>query len=334
MHEYDMIRTIVAAFPRSPDQLNAPFTCDAELVRIGGQVWGVTMDDFSPEEDRFTSDDPAALGANLATATLSDLLAAGVEPRFFLHALSLPRRADAAFVERLSAGIRGVLDAAGCACCGGDLGVSNPWRYCGLAMGPVLSGRPLTHRLPADIPQVLWVSGELGDANAAAWRGLPPPRFELRLRESRLVREWGTACIDTSGGFFDALWLLHEQSPGTRFEVYLESIPIAAAARQLARRAGVPAESVLLGGAGEYELLFAAPEDLPADAERELLDAGLTPIGTAYPHERPEIDIRRHGQFVGVVSGPPPCPREAATIHEHARAVLCRAGELFGGFDA
>ncbi len=333
MHEYDLIRSIAGRFPRSPDQLNAPFTCDAELVRIAGQVWGVTMDDFSPAEDLFASDDPAALGANLATATLSDLLAAGAEPRFFLHAIALPRIADPRFVERLSTGIRGVLDAAGCACCGGDLGLSDPWRYCGLAMGPVPTGRPLTHRLTADEAQVLWVTGEMGDANAAAWRGDPPPRFELRMNEARLLRDRATACIDTSGGFFDALWILHDQSPRTRFEIYLETLPVAASARRLACRAGVPTETFLLGGAGEYELLFTTPESLPASVERELIAAGMTPIGTVYPNERAGIEFRRRGHFLGTVNDPPPSPRAARTMDEHARDVLCRAGELFGGFD-
>jgi thiamine-monophosphate kinase len=262
MNEYDLIRAMAAKFPRSKDQLNRLFECDAELIKIGDQVWGLTMDDFSPNEDLFTSDNPAALGANLAVATLSDLLAAGVAPRFFMHAVSLPRGVAQSFIDGLVEGIADVLKDAGCTLCGGDLGTSDNWRYCGFAMGPVASARPLTHRLPK-APQSLWITGELGDANLAALRKTPTPAFELRLKEVVAIRQHATACIDTSGGLMDAVWILREMNPEMGFTIHADRIPMASGLREFAKKSGIPAEAALLGGAGEYELLFTTPMALP-----------------------------------------------------------------------
>lgn len=329
MNEYDTIRAIAAQFRRSPDQLNGLFECDAELVRIRGETWGLTMDDFSPDEDLFTSESPVLLGANLAVATLSDLFAAGVEPRFFMHAVSVPRERDATFVRELADGIRGVLDKAGCFLCGGDFGTAPAWRYCGFAMGPVASAQPLTHRIPNE-PQTLWVTGTLGDANLAAFQKGPTPSFELRQVEAQRIRQYGTACMDTSGGLMDAVWILHELNPTMSFKIHADKIPLAPGLRAFAKATGIPAAAALLGGAGEYELLFTTPRDLSAASRAELRDLGMTDIGELTLSGTPGVHIHRDGRTLGTMTVPPPCPRAASDVDEHAQAVVKMAVELFG----
>jgi thiamine-monophosphate kinase len=330
MKEYDVIRTIAAKFPRSKSQLNALFECDAELIRIGDQVWGLTLDDFSPEEDLFTSDHPETLGANLAVATLSDLLAAGVEPRFFLHALSIPRNVPRSFLDGMTDGIRTVLEKANCALCGGDFGTTDAWRYCGFAMGPVISTQPLTHKRSGK-PRTLWVTGQLGDANGAALKKTSTPAFELRLREAEAIRRYATGCIDTSGGLMDAIWILHEWNPGMRIEIHAEKIPLATGIREFAKQAGLPAEAALVGGAGEYELLFATSEDLAESSRKELEKMGMTAIADLSMNTAPGVLIYRAGNLAGTMTGPPPCPRAAETMSEHVKAVAGFAAALFGG---
>jgi thiamine-monophosphate kinase len=327
MNEYDTIRAFAARFPRSREQLNQLFECDAELIQMGDEVWGLTLDEFSPEEDRFTDDSPARLGANLVVATLSDLLAAGATPRFFLHALSLPPNAPEAFVNGLADGMRGVLDRAGCALCGGDLGAAPAWRYCGFAMGPIASIAPLTHRLATE-PQTLWVTGTLGDANLAVFCQTPTPSFELRLKEAEVIRKSATACIDTSGGLLDAIWLLHRMSPGLRIDLHTERIPLARGVREATAAAGIPAGAALLGGAGEYELLFATP-DLSAAAQRALVDCGATAIGEISVNPG-GVQIFTPGRKPIPMTLPPPCPRAAASTEAYVQSVVRMAAELFG----
>ncbi len=329
MTEYEIIRRIAARFPRSSRQLNKPFECDAELVEIGGQVWGLTMDDFSPSEDLFTSDQPEALGSNLAVATLSDLLAAGIEPCFFMHALSIPANAPSSFIDGVTDGIEAVLNVANCALCGGDLGTADPWRYCGFAMGPAKKNRPLTHKLPA-IPQRLWVTGTLGDANLAALLNKSTPTFELRLHEALAIREHATGCIDTSGGLLDAIWILHELNPAIRFEINSERIPFSDGIAESSRKTGFPPEATLAGGAGEYELLFTTPTNAFSLAGDELGDLKITPIADLHVEGNPGVFIKRHGKITATMTCPPPSPRAARTVQDHVKAVVRYAAAMFG----
>ncbi len=331
MNEIDTIRRIAARFRRSGDQVNAPFESDAEFVRLGSQLWGLTIDEFSPAEDLFTAENPRRLGANLAAATLSDLLAAGVEPRFFLHALGLPRAADPEFVDGLSTGLAVALEEAGCALAGGDLGVADPWHFTGFAMGPVASPAPLTRRLTG-APQTLWVSGPLGDLNAAAFSGAPTPAIELRAAAASAARGVSLAGIDTSGGLADALWMLHLASPGVRIEVHPDSVPFAPGVREACAAAGIPPEAALFGGAGEYELLFAVPDPLPEDAAGRLRSAGLTPIGRARASAGGTgvVWVARDGRDLPLRE-PPPCPRSARDARDHARQAVEAAARLLRG---
>ncbi|MDD3925966.1 MAG: AIR synthase related protein [bacterium] len=328
MHEYEIIRRIAGAFPRHPQQQNDLMICDAEIIRLGDELWALTMDEFSPEEDLFTGDDPETLGANLATATLSDLLAAGAEPAWYMHSMTLPRQADRIWLDKLAHGIGSVLAQTGCALCGGDLGTAGEWRYCGFAMGRITQEKPLTRIIPG-APQTLWVSGPFGDANIAALTRQPTPRFELRLETVRLVRETATACIDTSGGLFDAVWLLHELNPGLCLEVAIDRIPFASGTDTAARQSGIPVEACLLGGAGEYELLFAVPDNADNAVERALYDAGATAIGTVRSDAAAGLIITRHGRLLSRMSQPPPCPRGAADMDEYIREVIAATNMLF-----
>jgi thiamine-monophosphate kinase len=326
VNERERILHFAAHLPRAPGPLAEPFDCDAELIGIGGERWAITVDEFTPEEDAFTAEDPVRLGRNLAAATVSDLFAAGAVPRFFLSSLALPRALDAGWLDGLSRGLGASLAELGCVHSGGDLGTAEPWRFNGIALGPVLSPAPLTHRLP-DGPQTLCVTGALGDLNLAAFLGTPTSAIELRAREADLIRRLGTACVDTSGGFFDALWLLHECNPGRRFVVDRAAIPLAEGVAAAARARGWPPEAALLGGAGEYELLFAMPSDRLASARGELAARGISVVG----------EVRGGAGGVAVrwegaerpFAGPPPDPRAAGSAAEHAQAVLRAAAEFF-----
>jgi len=329
MTEIEIIRAISDKFPRSDQQLNKLFECDAELLRIGDQIWGLSMDEFSPGEDFFTADHPETLGANLATATLSDLFAAGVEPRFFMHSLTVPKDATPAFLDELTRGIQSTLKQANCFLCGGDLGTSDPWQYCGFAMGPVQSTEPITRLLP-NRSKTLWITGSLGNANRAVLHHLPTPAFELRIREAEVIRNCSKACIDTSGGLMDALWTLHQLNPEMRFNLHVEKIPLAKELRESAPLYNIPPEAALVGGAGEYELLFATPDNLP-DPQRAKLEAmGMTAIATLSINTSPGIYICRNEEVIRPMTSPPPCPRSIQPLADYIQAVASFAEHLFG----
>lgn len=328
MREHDLIRNIAASFPRSDRQKNALFECDSEIIQIGESLWGLSMDEFSPDEDLFTSESPVRLGRNLTVATLSDLLAAGAEPEFFMHSICLPTSVERQFVDGLMEGIRTILDINNCAMCGGDVGTADPWRFCGFGMGPVVSDQPLTHRLPGE-SQTLWITGTLGDANLAALQGSAMPEFELRHKEAGVIRSCASACIDTSGGLMDALWLLHEQNPALAFDVRLDDVPIAESVVQAAKTMGFPVEAALLGGAGEYELLFAVPEASVSALDSDLRSIGASCIGSTRQDAQPGMHLYRNDGLKRMMVDPPPCPRAVANSQEHIQEVLAMAQKLF-----
>ncbi len=321
MTEYDIIRSFSQNFKRSSEQQNGLFESDAELIMIGDQLWALTMDEFTPDEDLFTSENPVALGSNLAVATMSDLFASGADPVWYMHSVSFAKSVDSEFIEGLAKGISSVVNKVGCSVCGGDMGCAETWRYCGFAMGQVPNNRPLTRKMPTE-PQSLWVTGSLGDTNLAALIGSPTPCFELRFDESKAIRSMASACIDTSGGFFDSLWMLHELNPGLRMEIDLDCIPYASVLRETAASAGFPMEAALLGGAGEYELLFSVPEgtQIPLDC--------VTCVGHVRPDTDSGVYLHRNGRRTIHMTEPPPCPRDAATVEDHIREVMLMAKRL------
>lgn len=316
MHETELVRRLAAAFRRSPDQRNALSTCDAEIVALGGRLWGITTDSFSPDEDCFGNGNPERIGRNIAVATLSDLLAAGCQPQFYLHCLDVPQDGED-FACRLSRGVAEILDASGAFMLGGDLGSGPVWRCAATALGPVAGPGPLTRILPQR-GQALYVTGTLGDANAAALQNLEPPEFELRIAVAEQIRRVASACIDTSDGLLSAVWQWQEANPGFRFDLDPAAMPYAPQAREAAIRFGFPLPAFLLGGAGEYELFFAA------DPGAEV--PGTTRVGTVTPDSASGIFF---GSSLRLCA--PPDPRAFSDRPSYLSAILVQLTHLSGG---
>ena len=233
MREYELIKNLFS-------ETKNLFMSDAQIVEISGEKWGITCDDFSLCEDLFTAKDPYTLGSNLVVATLSDLYATGCKPKYYEHSMVFPKNKNYNWCERLAHGIKDTLKLADCTLIGGDTGQGKEFKYTGIALGKQEKG--ISRVFPA-FEQNLFVTGNLGDANEAIIKFRPTPKFELRTLPKNAL-----SAIDTSGGFIDALWLLHEINPNFRIEVE-----------------NPPCKDInyLFGGAGEYELLFTSAEDCP-----------------------------------------------------------------------
>lgn len=331
MTERDLIDTLTRGLPRAPEQVNATHESDAEILRLGDDLWAVTVDDFSAEEDLFHDANPWLVGWNVVTATLSDLLSVGAIPRFFLPSVCLPPRCPEDFLHGITRGVGDALGSAGCFLIGGDVGRAPQWRYTGTAFGPIVSSRPLTRKIP-DGHHSLWVSGPMGGANAAAARGAPPPRFPLHLEIATAIRDLASACTDTSGGFYDAVWNLGSATHSSRMEIDTQAIPLAPEVPEFAAATGIPWQAALLGGAGEYELLFAVPDPMPEGATERLLVLGCTMVGrVTVPEKGPGIFLRRGDGEKVPMPEPPPCPRASDSTEGHIREVAAMARTLFGG---
>ena len=129
----------------------------------------------------------------------------------------------------------------------------------------------------------------------------------------------------------DALWTLHLLNPQLQINLHAEKIPFAHALRAYPLPPGIPLEAALVGGAGEYELLFATPGDLSSTARAGLESMDITAIADLSINATPGLFICRNNEPLRVMTTPPPCPREIESITEYVHAVAGFAANLFKG---
>ncbi|MFN7925584.1 MAG: thiamine-phosphate kinase [Bryobacteraceae bacterium] len=181
-------------------------------------------------------------GAAALARVLSDLAAAGAEPRHCLLSLALPRDTPAAWTRAFFQGFLGVARAHRVPLNGGDLSHA-PIIYADVAIaGSVPAGKALT-RSGAKPGDGIYVSGSLGGAAVALREGkpfLPVPRLAL----GRYLRGRATACMDLSDGLSIDLYRL-----------CIESGVSAVLDRPLPSAPRATLDDVLHGGE-DYELLF------------------------------------------------------------------------------
>ena len=238
--------------------------------------------------------DPQLLGHKTLAVNLSDLAAAGAEPRWATLAVALPE-ANEAWIAAFAQGFFALAQAHSLDLIGGDT-TRGPRSFCVTVMGEVPEGRSLK-RSGARAGDDVWVSGELGGAAlalavrlgratvaagalAALDRRLdaPQPRVELGLA----LRGLASAAIDVSDGLAGDLGHVCERS-GLAARIDYARIPQPPALQSLGD-AQLRADCLLSGG-DDYELLFTAAashrDELAALSTR--LGLALTRIGSMEP---------------------------------------------------
>jgi len=281
--EKEIIEVINKHMPRSSTQLNNIFESDSEIFAFHGKGLLYNIDEFS-EEDLLREDDPYALGWNMATGSISDILASGGRPKFYAHSMVIRDSWTMDYVEKLALGIAEVLKEAGAAFIGGDFGISQTWRYTGSVIGD-LDGQAML-RSGAKVGDGIYFTGPIGRGNVEAalklyeqnllvkhltgrWKTF----FRLRSKEAELIKRYSRCCIDTSDGVFNALGTISELN-GTGFVV--GSLPYVKSGLLLAKTLNLPKEMLFLGECGEYELLFMLCKEVEDEFFREAKKKKLT----------------------------------------------------------
>jgi thiamine-monophosphate kinase len=282
--EFDLISRHFT-WPAAPGQLGVGDDCALFDVPPGRQV--ATSTDLLVEGRHFFPDvDPAALGHKSLAVNLSDLAAMGAEPIGCLLGLALPD-ADDDWLAAFARGFHELARASRCPLIGGDTTRSPELLTISVTVfGSIEPGRAL-RRDAARAGDDIWVSGELGAADAALrlldgqW-----PADPGRLAAARRALEWPVprlalgralaglahAAIDISDGLLQDLGHVLKAS-GVGAELRYGDLPAAAALDGLdeaARRRAV------LGGGDVYELCFTA-----AQADRERVASAAAACGVA-----------------------------------------------------
>jgi len=250
---------------------------DAAALKPSGDDIVVTTDAIV-EGVHFLADDPPDTVARKALrVNLSDLAAKGAAPAGFVLTLAL-RSADDAWLKPFAEALGEDATQLGCPLLGGDtVSTPGPLMISVTAFGRVPPGK-MVHRSGATPGDRVMVTGTIGDAalGLAILRGgkvhaaasdaaaraflvgryrVPQPRVNL----SETVREYASAAMDVSDGLAGDLTKLCGVS-GVSAVIDLESIPLAAAAKDLLSRRIVGIETLIAGG-DDYEVLCTVPED-------------------------------------------------------------------------
>lgn len=287
--EFDLIRRLLHIWGDAAEGIGD----DAATLRvpIGEQLCVST--DASVEHVHFRREwlTPREIGARAAAAALSDLAAMAATPIGLLLALALPEswRAD---VNEIARGVADVARVARCPIVGGNMSAAGELSLVLTVLGT--AAQPL-RRNRARAGDLLYVTGTLGGPAAAlhAWLDERKPEPENRERfarpvpriaEARWLADAGVrAAIDVSDGLAaDAAHLA--DASGVSIVLDADMVP---------RAAGATLEQALTGGE-EYELLIAAPSDIPLDLEtfRTRFGIPLTRVGTIVARTESAVHVQ------------------------------------------
>lgn len=275
--ENEFIRHFTAGFERSPAQINQLHESDAELLKFNSELLAITVDGLAEEIDSGLYDDPYQIGWMAVTASMSDLAAVGAKPLGILLNLQTPRMPSRNGLSELSQGIQDACSHYGTYILGGDTNFSSSLRIASIALGVVEKTKPLKRR-GGQIGDLVYSTGAFGSGSAFGLEKLIyqnsnfPYHPTARLRESLFIRDYASACIDTSDGLFPALAQLSEIN-GFGFSISKDvSDLLAPSVQQLAGNRGVPPWMFLAGPHGEFELIFI----VAFDKRKSFLRASLT----------------------------------------------------------
>jgi len=288
--EIQMIERLARALPRSPRQLNALHASDAELVHLTGTtILAVTTDGIVEEIATGLYDDAGLVGWMSVLVNASDLAAVGARPLGIVVCETLPPTMGPEDIAALQRGIADASLAHGLPVLGGDTNAGSQFQIVGTAVGLVEGAAPLT-RVGAAPGDRLFASGPLGLGSVFAFtqlsRAASPlpssraPRFRphARLHEGAMLRQFASACMDTSDGLLATLDEIGRlNGVGFRFTLPVEGM-LHGAAHGLAETLHLPPWTMLAGPHGEFELVFTVPA-AKADPFRCAAAAeGWTPI--------------------------------------------------------
>jgi thiamine-monophosphate kinase len=232
----------------------------AVLAMTPGRSLVVTTDvlvDGVHFSDRTTP--PHSVGWRAIAANLSDLAAMGAMPIGVTVGLGLPNETPVAWVERLYQGMADCLAKYGGDIVGGDL-VRSPVRTVSITAFGQVEPEKVMRRSGAQVGDAIVVTGDHGSSRAGLAQLLEStinPNTKLikahqypvpQLAIGQQIREFATACMDSSDGLADAvLQLCHMSQVGAN----LTQLPIPSA---LINRP--EAKDWTLDGGEDFELVF------------------------------------------------------------------------------
>ena len=211
----------------------------------------------------FTLQRPFDVGKKAVYVNVSDVLAMGAEPLYFLVTIGVPSRIEARVIEEIYRGMGKAASEFGASLVGGDTTEAHEVLFIDVSMAGRLVTPEYLGRDKAEEGDLIGLTGSLGEAayGLALLKGSPqmkPNRFTRRytspkppydawkaLVDARLPR----AMMDVSDGLMLDLERMMEES-GKAAVVHMERLPIPSALVKGGK------EALALGGGEDYQFLF------------------------------------------------------------------------------
>lgn len=271
---------------------------DAAVVELGNEALILTHDMMAEGVHWLSSADPADVAWKLVASNLSDLAAKGARPLGVLLGFML---GEDEWDRRFAAGLQEVLARYDISLLGGDT-VANRGdkRALGLTAIGAATHRPVPSRSGAQIGDLIYVTGTLGDALAGfelveagfahvSVLATAYNRPEPRLSEGKALAPIVSAMMDISDGLLlDAERMANASSVGIAID--LSNIPLS---KNYQKQRGNGMESRLQAASwgDDYELLFAGPSSAVMPVAATLVGVVTDGAGLSINNEGQPIEL-------------------------------------------
>lgn len=259
---------------------------DTAVIDLGTEALILTHDMMSEGVHWLSNADPADVAWKLVASNLSDLAAKGTKPLGILLGFML---GEDEWDRRFAAGLQIVLDRYHVPLLGGDT-VSNRGdkRALGITAIGLATHRPVPSRSGAEVGDLLYVSGTLGDALAgfelieAGFDEIGSladayNRPEPRLSDGQAVAPYVTAMMDVSDGLLlDAERIARASKVGIQIDI--SSLPLSPDYISY-RKDTLESRMQAASWGDDYELLFTAAPDVQIPIAATLIGQVVTHPG-------------------------------------------------------
>ena len=282
------INSWIAAFERAPHQKNKVHETDAEILEFentSSNLIAVTTDTIEEEIAQGLYTDPFTMGWMAVMANMSDLAAAAADPLGLLVSISWTSDCDNNFRSQVAQGIESACRQLQVFLLGGDMNEAVSLSITGIAIGKVPRDRFLK-RTGMRAGDIVYASGPLGIGNAYALARFTNAdviqekdyRPIARLDARNLLRQYATACMDTSDGMMTTLDQLMRLNDIGFYIDAPEEVCLHPAVLQMASQTGLNPWLFTAGIHGEFELLFTVPQNKYKDFERDAAREAWQPV--------------------------------------------------------
>lgn len=300
--ENQLIYKAIQGLARSPIQLNKPFCSDSEILNIDGRILACTSDTICEEIESGLYEDPKMMGRICVSANMSDLAAVGATPLGVLLHFTYARDSTHEFIQSIMKGVKQACNDYGTYVLGGDTNFGSSTQLGVTALG-VIDSQDILSRQGCKPGDLIFTTNLFGEGNAFAADKLLLDNSSqidysptINIEAGQLIKQFASACIDTSDGFLSACANLMEVN-SYGFEVTTDvNHLLVPSVVEFANDNGMPPWLFLAGPHGEYNLLFTVPFTSSSEFVEAAKEVGIRPIQIGNVIAHPLLTMTQDGE--------------------------------------